>query len=149
MGFRCCAGKRNDVVVPFTPTGTPSFRALNAAEELHATWEPLLRPAMGTLANHFTRAWRWLPVANEDLVLILGCDTAALPTCALAVGRSIENAVGVIRSIELGRATATPDVTRLGDNRHLRVRGLDPSGTFGVDITYAYGRVEFGEMRRP
>lgn len=81
--------------------------------------------------------------------MILGCDTAGTPTCTLAVGRTLEGRAALIASADVGHATALPDVARIGDARHLRIRGLDPLGTFGRDITYVYGRVEIGRENRP
>ena len=132
-----------------TVKGTPGFQTVSSPEDLHETWEPVLRPALGTAANHFTRAWRWSPVPNEELVMILGCNTVGPPTCALAVGRTLEGGAALVASADVGHASALPDVARVGDARHLRIRGLDPSGTFGRDITYVYGRVEISQISRP
>lgn len=149
MGLRCCAGTRNEGAVQLTVKGTPGLQTVANPEELHEAWEPVLRPAIGTAANHFAKAWRWSPVANEELVMILGCNTVGAPTCALAVGRTFEGRATLISSEEVGQAMALPDVARIGDTRHLRIRGLDPAGTFGRDITYVYGRVEIGRVSRP
>jgi hypothetical protein len=149
MGLRCCAGPRNDATVQLTVKGAPGLQVVANPEELHEAWEPVLRPAMGTAANHFTRAWRWSPVANEELVIILGCNTVGAPTCALAVGRSLEGRPSLVASGEVGHGSPPPDLARVGDARHLRFRGLDPSGTFGRDLTYVYGRVEVGNVNRP
>ena len=40
-------------------------------------------------------------------------------------------------------------MARAGDARHLRFRALDLRGTFSREITYRYGRVELGELKRP
>jgi hypothetical protein len=149
MGLRCCAGPRNDATVQITLKGTPGFQSVGNPEELHGDWEPVLRSAIGTAANHFARAWKWSPVANEELVMILGCNTVGPPTCSLAVGRTLEGGPAVIAAEDVGHASALPDVARIGDARHLRIRGLDPNGTFGRDITYVYGRVEIGRISRP
>lgn len=149
MGLRCCAGPRNEASVSLVVKGSPDLQPVRTPEELHDVWEPTLRTALGTAANHFRRAWRWSPVPNEELVLILGCNTVGSPTCALAVGRSLESGPMLIASADIGLASAVPDVARVGDARHLRLRGLDPGGTFGRDITYVYGRIEIGGVSRP
>ena len=160
MGLRCCAGGRNEATVQITAKGTPGFQTVGNPEELHDAWEPVLRSAIGMAANHFARAWKWSPVVNEELVMILGCtpsgDTqhaAALgappPSCALAVGRTLDGRPTLIGSADIGHAAALPDVARVGDARHLRIRGLDPLGTFGRDVTYVYGRVEISAISRP
>lgn len=148
-GLRCCAGNRNEATVQLTVKGTPGFQTVGSPEDLHEEWEPALRPALGTAANHFARAWKWSPVPNEELVMILGCNTVGPPTCGLAVGRTLEGRATLIASADVGHASALPDVARIGDARHLRIRGLDPSGTFGRDITYVYGRVEISKISRP
>ena len=148
-GLRCCAGARNAATVELTVKGTPGLQTAESPEEFHSEWEPVLRPALGTAANHFARAWKWSPVPNEELVMILGCNTVGPPTCGLAVGRSLEGRPALIAHADVGHATALPDVARIGDARHLRIRGLDPLGTFGRDVTYVYGRVEISKISRP
>jgi|GEM_PF-346095 len=149
MGFRCCAGAKNEAKVELTVKGTPSIAMLGNPEDLHEAWEPALRAAIGTEANHFERAWKWSPVPNEDLVMILGCNKVGVPTCSLAVGRMVDGRGVVIASADVGHGSPPPDLARIGDARHLRIRGLDPAGTFGRDVTYVYGRVEFGRVNRP
>ncbi len=149
MGLRCCAGPKNVAKVDLALDGKPGLSTIASPEELHDTWEPALRTAIGTEANHFARAWRWTPVANEELVLILGCNKIGAPTCSLAVGRTFEGRAQVLASADVGHRSPLPDVARVGDARHLRIRGLDPAGTFGRDITYVYGRVEIARMNRP
>jgi hypothetical protein len=41
------------------------------------------------------------------------------------------------------------EISRLADLRHLRFRALDHIGIVSRDITYAYGRIELGSLRRP
>ena len=149
MGLRCCNGPRNDASVQITLKNGASLEVVKSPEELHDLWEPVLRPAIGTAANHFARAWKWSPVPNEELVMILGCNKVGTPTCSLAVGRAIEGRPTLIASAEVGHESPQPDVARIGDARHLRIRALDPSGTLGRDITYVYGRVEIGRVNRP
>jgi sulfatase modifying factor 1 len=149
MGLRCCAGTKNDATVQITLKSGASLEVVKSPEDLHDEWEPVLRPAIGTEANHFARAWKWSPVPNEDLVLILGCNKVGAPTCSLAVGRSLDGRPVLVASGDVGHDAPLPELLRVGDARHLRMRGLDPSGTFGRDITYVYGRVEIGRVNRP
>lgn len=149
MGLRCCAGAKNEATVQLAVKGIPGFQSVARPEDLHDVWEPVLRTAMGTAANHFARAWKWSPVPNEELVMILGCNKVGAPTCSLAVGRLEGDRATLLGSADVGHASPQPDVARVGDARHLRIRGLDPAGTFGRDITYVYGRVELGTMNRP
>jgi len=149
MGLRCCAGAKNMGKVELTLEGKPGLTSIASPEDLHDTWEPLLRTAIGTESNHFARAWRWAPTTNEELVLILGCNQIGSPTCSLAVGRTQGGRAQVLATADVGHRAPLPDLARIGDARHLRIRGLDPAGTFGRDITYVYGRVEVSAMSRP
>lgn len=146
MGLRCCAGTKNEAKVDLTLKGQPVIEQIGHLDELHDAWEPSLREAIGTAANHITRAYRWVPVPNEELLLIVGCNTVAPVTCSIAIARDGATKT-IVSSAEIGRTT--PDVLRLGDVRHLRVRGLDVRGTFGRDVTYVYGNVDVGDVRRP
>lgn len=147
MGFRCCAGAKNAADVHVTIKAAPSLEPVAQVDSLHEKWEPVLRSSIGTAANHFARAWKWNPVPNEELVLIVGCTRVGAQTCSIAIGRTIEGRPTLVASGDAGHSP--PDVLRLGDVRHLRVRGIDPRGTFGRDISYVYGRIEMSEITRP
>lgn len=76
MGFRCCAGPKNDDPVSFeSKKGVPLERSGRPA----TLAEPLL--AFGTQkwgsdgAGAFVAgsAWTWRPVTNEELVIVSGC----------------------------------------------------------------------------
>ncbi len=149
MGLRCCAGPVNTANVQFALKGTLGIDQMKAPEALHEGWEPVLRSSMGVAANQFARAWAWTPVFNEELVMIVACDGGGSKACSLAIGRYLEGTPSLITTIDIGQATRLPDVTRIGDARHLRLRGLDPAGTFGRDISYVYGRVVIGTTSRP
>jgi hypothetical protein len=149
MGLRCCAGGRNAAVVQLALKGSPNLLVLGSPEDLHDEWEPVLRTSLGTAANHFARAWKWSPVANEDLVMILACNVASSSSCSIAVGRTVDGRHDLVAHAEVGLASPQPEIARIGDARHLRIRALDPSGTLGRDITYVYGRVEIGRVNRP
>ncbi|MCL2723254.1 MAG: SUMF1/EgtB/PvdO family nonheme iron enzyme [Polyangiaceae bacterium] len=145
MGLRCCAGPKNEATVDLALTKPPAFERIGALNELHDAWEPALRSAIGTAANNVTRAWRWAPVANEELFIIVGCKQVGTQTCSMAIGRDGATK-SIVASAEVGRM---PNMLRLGDVRHLRIRGLDMHGTFGRDITYVYGNVDLANPRRP
>ena len=96
------------------------------------------------------RAWKWSPVAERgarhDPRLQPG---RAADVRARGRARPSRAAPRSSRPRTWGRPSALPDVARIGDARHLRIRGLDPAGTFGRDITYVYGRVEISRVSRP
>lgn len=122
MGLRCCAGPKNAAEVVLDLQGTPGLegRATDAKD---------------------TRAWKWTPVANEELALTITCPKGS--PCTLSVHRGETK----LASVETGGSW--PELARIGDAKHLRIRSLDAKGTFSREITYVYGRVELGEAKRP
>jgi hypothetical protein len=64
------------------------------------------------------------------------------------VGRVLDDRATVMSTTEVGVDTPLPDVARIGDPRHIRVKGTDGKGVFVREITYVYGRVEIAEIRR-
>jgi formylglycine-generating enzyme len=139
MGLRCCAGPKNEAEVKLELVGTPGLGA-----GARAAMEPLV-DALGGVAKKpveasSLRSFRWVPVANEDLVLGSGCS-APPRSCALVVARGTQ----VLASV--GTGYGPPEVARVGDARHLRIRYLEPRGMVGRDVTYSLGRVEIGEPK--
>jgi formylglycine-generating enzyme len=160
MGLRCCAGPKNDARVDLVPrTGPPLERSMKTAE-LAAPLLPLAQDAWGSISPDggpgfvFVHAWTWRPVANEDLLLATGCSAGPAPArCALVVGRVTEeaseggpNAVDTLLQMETGSEAS--EVAEVGDARHLRFKGVDTTSAYLRDFTYAYGRVELGEVKR-
>ena len=75
-----------------------------------------------------------------------GCaHTAAGLACGAVIGR-VGMGTRVLAEIDSGRDF--PDVAQLGDARHIRVRGLEYSGSTLRDVTYAYGLVEIAAKKR-
>jgi len=149
FGFRCCAGPPNEPAMPWPAKTTLGLETVRDAEGLYETWEPVLRPVLGAQSNHFARAWTWRPVSGEELTVLVVCDAPTRAVCAGVVGLTTSSGPTIIASADLGRAVAVPDAVRLGDARNIRLRGLDTMGTFGRDVRYVYGRVEFRDVTRP
>jgi hypothetical protein len=155
MGFRCCAGPRNEAEVQLHRRGTPGL-SLARTEEVAA----MLSGALGE-GVHAARAYRWTPVSNDALVILLGCSRSSQPTCVVVTGRPAGQAgqagqadgdAGASAAVVIGREAVglvLPDLVRNGDAGHLRLRGIDSLGTFSREVTYVYGRVDFGPMKRP
>jgi hypothetical protein len=145
MGFRCCAGTKSSAEVKLEQVGVPVFAMTSAAvgEPYQAA---LAAVVTGTLDPKLQHTWNWLPIPNEELVIVQGCNTVApvtARTCGFVVGR----AGRVLAQTATGRDP--PELARNGDLRHLRMRSLDQRGTFSRDITYLYGKVELGAPKRP
>lgn len=156
MGFRCCKGDENAAKVELVPT---HGRAL----------EPELKPdaaRIGRAARNIpgvtlpdtgkffvTSAWTWRPVPNESLVLASGCaayERNVKPVgCALFVFRpeADPNADRVLTGVPAD--VGIGEMVLNGDARHVRVRGLlSQGGLYARTVTYVYGRVVVGDMKR-
>lgn len=135
MGFRCCAGTRNTSEVALELVGTPGLSLRTNAEP----WADAL--AVGPVDRTSLHAWKWVPVSNEELTVVTGCS-ASPRTCGLLVARG-----NALASISTGKDP--PEVVRNGDARHLRIRYVESAGVVARDLTYAFGRVDVSEARRP
>ncbi|MGH7439985.1 MAG: hypothetical protein ACRENE_30210, partial [Polyangiaceae bacterium] len=150
VGFRCCAGPRNDAEVdlevkvgpPFErtrhPTGSPPLAALDGAA---------CGPPTAPGPCSFVRNWTWRPVPNVELSVAGGCvgrDPSA--RCALAVSRVVNDRVQTLAQVDTGREI--PEVVLVeGLERRIRVRGADEHAQFFREVVYTYGKVEVREMR--
>jgi hypothetical protein len=119
MGFRCCAGARNEAEVELGVKQLPPLERTMKTAELTAPWLPFAQAtwgagtaggatggntvgAGGATSFAFVHAFVWHPVANETLVVASGCAREApRPRCGLLVGRILPSAD------ERGLATAT------------------------------------------
>ncbi len=169
MGFRCCAGPRNEAKMDLVvKVGAALERSMKTAE-LAAPWLPFARAtwhprsadetdAAAAAPFAFVHAFVWHPVGNETLVVASGCarDTPR-PRCGLLVGRSLAGLDGgasvdaattvrVLMQADTGFEAA--DVAEAGEAKHLRFKGVDATSAYIRDFRYTYGRVELGELRR-
>jgi sulfatase modifying factor 1 len=149
VGFRCCAGPRNDAEVdlevkvgpPFErtrqPTGSPPLTPLEGV-----ACGPPLAPGPCSIA----RAWTWRPAPNVELSVAGGCvgrDPNA--RCALAVSRAAGDRVQTLAEIDTGREI--PEVVLVeGLDRRIRVRGADMRGQFFREVVFSYGRVDVKDV---
>lgn len=151
MGLRCCAGAKNDAEVQL---GTKPPSGLLLASKM----EPIANALGSALPEgaHAGRAYRWTPVANDDLVVLFGCTRASTPACTFVAGRmpaasgdaGAASGAGAVVTKE-GVGLVLPDLARTSDPKRVLLRGIDTLGTFSREVTYVYGRVDFGPMKRP
>lgn len=151
MGLRCCAGPKNAAEVKIELQGTPGITLVSngaAAGSLSSAIATAADSGSSSVAPKSLHTWTWIPVANEKLVIVSGC-TEAPRGCGLVVARADGDAGAneVLVTVTTGRSP--PEVARAGDARHLRIRALDPRGVYSRDITYIYGRVDLGAVKRP
>jgi hypothetical protein len=140
MGFRCCAGQKNAPEVSLETKGTPAIGA--ASEAGRDAWKGDVSTVLENTAIDLRtlRAWSWIPVANEELVVAGGCNGASPRACALVVGREDDRGDAGVSHVILAKFVAGRDpaeISRLADLRHLRFRALDHIGIVSRDITYA------------
>jgi len=149
VGFRCCAGPRNDAEVdlevkvgpPFErtrhPTGSPPLAALDGVA---------CGPPTAPGPCSFVRDCTWRPVPNVELSVAGGCvgrDPSA--RCALAVSRVVNDRVQTLAQVDTGREI--PEVVLVeGLERRIRVRGADEHAQFFREVGYTYGRIDVRDM---
>jgi sulfatase modifying factor 1 len=167
MGFRCCAGPRNEAKVDLPPrTGLPLERSMRTAE-FAASLLPLATAAWGGDAGAdmggdagdggvgfaFVHAWTWRPVPNEELFVGTGCARGgARPRCGLIVARGGTASDGgpgaATELLHVENGFEPAEIAEVGDPRHLRFKGIDAKSAYLRDFTYAYGRIELGDFKR-
>ncbi|MBX3210773.1 MAG: SUMF1/EgtB/PvdO family nonheme iron enzyme [Labilithrix sp.] len=125
-----------------SPAGATALDAPEAAKAIASDGADALDPKS-------LHAWTWIPVANEELAVAMGCTTEAPKRCAVVVARPGGDAGPgeVLATVATGKELS--EVARVGDARHLRMRSLDPRGVYSREITYVYGRVDLGDAKRP
>jgi sulfatase modifying factor 1 len=155
MGFRCCAGPPNEAKVELSlKTGVPLDRSMKTREFTDPLRElvPTTWQSGNILPFVFQHAWTWHPVANEELVIATGCGHVVHDTkCGLLVARGLPSSDGGIAATAVSRidtGTEASEIAQVGDARHLRFKGKDAVSPYLRDFTYAYGRIELGEIKR-
>ncbi len=131
VGFRCCAGERNDVEVTLKPSRNIVLERVVTREGM-----PLSLRTRAKDEAAF-RAWRWRPSLNDELVVHSGCVGERGP-CSLIVGREAGGTEVVALTLELGRVAA--EVQLFEGPRTLRATFMDPQGRS------RYVRYEMGKL---
>lgn len=156
MGFRCCKGDVNPAKVELTVSHGRALEQQSKPDAARIGRAARSIPGV-TLPDtgrfFVTSAWTWRPVPNDTLVLASGCaayEKNIRPVgCALVAFRPGDDAAsdhvlaGVRADVGIGEMVVN------GDARHVRVRGLlSQGGLYSRAVTYGYGRVVIGEMKR-
>ncbi|MBL8606416.1 MAG: SUMF1/EgtB/PvdO family nonheme iron enzyme [Myxococcales bacterium] len=143
VGFRCCAGPKNEAEVALPHEPKPSFERSKNAPAVSATLGAAALAAWGVDERSFYNypgAWLWRPVANEELVVLVGCTPDSPTRCAVAVGRVTPKPV-VLAQFKVGAIAPTWELAP-NDSRVLRGQGFRPAGAYRAELRYLYGRID-------
>ncbi len=146
VGFRCCAGPRNEAEVTLEVKVGPPFeraaRDTRPSPPLDALDGAACGPPASPAPCSLSRAWTWRPVPNVELSLSGGC-VGRDPTarCAVALSQPMKDHVETLAQIDTGREI--PEVVLVeGLDRKIRVRGADGRGQFFRELVFDNGRVD-------
>ena len=151
VGFRCCAGPRNDAEVELAvKKGVPleqAAGALHGSPPLDALGGVACGPPRAPHPCSYARAWTWRPAPNVELAVAGGCvgvDPHA--RCAIAVGRSVGDRVDTLAQVDTGLVIPEVVLVESADHR-IRVRGATAHGYYFREVIFSYGRVDVRNVR--
>ncbi len=155
VGFRCCAGPRNDEEVSLHLAHGPGLLPRARFDE---TLEKALIDGMPEEARtdlrkvgviRPQRAWLWRPIGNEELHALAVCARGGgvvKPRCGIIVGRVSLGRVDVLTFGSTG--VWVPNLLRQNGVRDLWLIGGDQMGSFKRHLAYRWGQVHIGELSR-
>ena len=151
IGFRCCAGPRNDPEVILEVKRGPAFERpahpTSHSPSLDALGGVACGPPSAPAPCSIARAWTWRPAPNVELSLAGGCvgrDPSA--RCAVGVARMLGDRMQTLAEVDTG--LAIPEVVLVESaDRRVRVRGADVHGMFFRELVFNYGRVDVRPLR--
>jgi hypothetical protein len=145
VGFRCCAGPRNQAEVSLLVEKVKHLEPIGRVErQLEARLRALLpdevKSTLGKKKPRFDRAWLWRPVANETIYVVTLCTgLPARAACGVLLARDELERSSFVGWASSGRAV--PSLQMEYDPRDLFVFGVDAEGRYRRVIAYAFGRV--------
>jgi Sulfatase-modifying factor enzyme 1 len=152
IGFRCCAGEKNDAEVVLQVV---RGKALEPRAELNreiATKLLSLLPDeakkdIGKQKFRFEREWIWRPIGNEELHVLGGCSGLAVkPACGILLFRTTLTEPKVLAWVSSGHWA--PMLHMDTDPRDLWLFGGDDLGQFRRLVGYVWGRLSVGDKER-
>lgn len=164
IGFRCCAGPRNDHKLKLAVTRGPALRYRRDDRPTQARFEekigqlsgigegPVATDARGgsDAAHGFRveRVWVWHPLGNEELLLAGGCSLAGgNKQCGVFAGREIDGDVRLLVFVSSDRWQ--PTIGEGPEPRSLAIRGGDSQGAFRKLVAWDWGKISiYGKERK-
>jgi formylglycine-generating enzyme required for sulfatase activity len=144
MGFRCCAGPRNEAIVDLAvKVGSPLSRIENVQELPQSVLDlPCPSPDADAGACVYPRGWIWRPSGNVDIYLRSGCTGSGLGLrCGMVAATILGEKMVVLAHANVGREI--PEVVLVaGEGRNARARGGDVHGPVFRELVYSYGKVD-------
>jgi formylglycine-generating enzyme required for sulfatase activity len=143
MGFRCCAGPRNEAKVDLVVKGGQPLSKLEHYEELPEQVRALSCPAPESQEPClYPRQWVWRPTGNVEIWLRSGCNGAGLGLrCGFVAATLLGDKLKEVARFAIGREI--PDVVLVaGEGKNARARGGDTKGVVFREMVFVYGRVD-------
>lgn len=153
IGFRCCAGPRNESeVVLDVVRGDKLDARLSPDKELATAALGLLPEEAktdigGQKGFRFEREWIWRPIGNEELHVLSGCSGLAVkPACGIVVVRATLTSPKILAWVSSGHWA--PMLHMDTDPRDIWLFGGDELGQFRRQVGYVWGHVSVGPKER-
>ena len=152
IGFRCCAGPRNEAEVVLDVVGKKGLEAKDRPDRefmqrLVEVMPPEAERDLGKQKFVPDRLWFWRPIGNEELVVVGGCARAPkLQSCGVIVGRQSLDSMKALAWVSTGHWF--PSLHPETDPKDLWILGGDEVGRYKRLIAYAWGEVRLGEKER-
>lgn len=153
VGFRCCAGPRNESEVVLSVVRGDKLDARPTPDKELAASALRLLPAeakqdIGEQKGfRFERHWVWRPIGNEELHVLSGCSGLAVkPACGIVLMRSTLTAPKVLTWVSSGHWA--PMLHMDTDPRDMWLFGGDELGQFRRQVGYVWGQVSVGPKER-
>ena len=149
IGFRCCAGDKNNATVDLVIESGPALEAvkIDPVAEAFGDLPPRAFDPEKLVEYSYVNALTWRPAANEPLSVLVGCTKGAPKKCGVFIGSQGTGKPQKVAAQSFGGSV--PEVLPTGDRKVLKLRAVDWRGSFSRDISYSYGRVNVGPETRP
>lgn len=147
MGFRCCAGPRNEAKVELAVKRGLLLEKLGRPEDSPKPVEALGCSSPTGEACVYEKVWIWRPMGNVEMHIRVGCSGwKEASRCGGVVVQLSGDKAEVMAKVDAGREIPEFVVINAEDRR-IRMRGADAGGTFFREIVYVYGKVEVRPVR--